>query len=103
MSTTDNDQKAFVRSLFVRRNDNNQMLRHLFAHDERQKQQADAAADDERATLKRFLKDLLRPADPDANVLAGLPHGKTTGIWRHPEPETEDKGRWFGGLPIADD
>lgn len=76
--------------------------------DDKRQQRADTDGkqrddDDDDAEGRRFAAQLFAPDDPDANVLAGLTHGKTVGRWQHPEREPEDKGRWFDRQPPTDD
>lgn len=51
---------------------------------------------------RRWARELFAD-DEDSPILAGLTGGKTTGRWRHPEPEPADKGPWYDRRPAVDD
>lgn len=68
----------------------------------------DQADDDDRDgqftdEQRAWVKALFAGDDEDAGVLAGLAGGRTVGRTSRPEPETEDRGRWFDPRPIVDD
>ncbi|AFM19468.1 hypothetical protein Mycch_4770 [Mycolicibacterium chubuense NBB4] len=101
MSDTDSDaDRRFAHNLFSGTDDDQAP-----AGKQKQRDRADDGQrdGDDDAEGRRFAADLFAPDDPEANVLAGLTHGKTVGRWQHPEREPEDRGPWFDRRPPTDD
>jgi hypothetical protein len=93
MTDTDNDaDRRFVHNLFSGgSNDNSEA-------GDKKDQGTGEYTEEQRQWVRGLFAD-----DEDEDVLPGLKSGKTIGIWRHPEPEPDDKGPWYDRRPIIDD